>query len=470
MPGIQSTTFTYTYVQGRAAQPGTGSLTLFASRNVGATVAANVVKSYQTSEAVKTDQADGSLAHEAAKLAVQNIQSTFRIGAFADKTAVAANSRTFGTATVGNNSGGTGAAPTGFDPLLAASLPLYEVTTVSIDGVLVDRILYTTGDATAATLDNSGNGEVIVNPYTGSWKTSRSTSGSGAGVVFVYKSPNLTTLKEQALMQPIEVVTFAGWRYNAQHYGVYKDLVAWAETNGLMVYAAMDDSLAAPTAGDDVDDLIRAIRSNSFQTVVTKIEDDPTGDLTTAYAAAQAGVQNINGTMKKQPAPRGFTYSRTLPYTRSEFGTDVDPSVGTFHEAGVNVITLDNNTFVYTNDRCMTDYSASSDVLFGGVQRTLNATLAQVQFETDTALTTTGDETPIFDDRGLLTLKGAAKNGLNKALRKRWIREDYSLVWPASASDTDAADRKERSLVGCSIGITITTAIQTVRYTVEVAQ
>lgn len=468
MSSIQSTTFTYRYVDGRAAQPGTGALTLFVPRDGAATVAANVVKSYQTSDSVKTDHGDGSLAHKAAKVVVQNLQSEFRIGAFADKAAAASNLRTFGTATVGDSSGDAGSAPTGFDALPAAALPLYEVTSVSIDGTAVDRILYTTGDPTAATLDDSGDGEVLVNPKTGAWKVSRDTSGSGAGVVFSIKSPDLTALKAQALMQPIEVVAFAGWRYDEQHFAVYDDLVAWASTNNLAVRAGLEDSIAAPTAGDDVDDLIRAIRSDSFQTVATKLTD-PTEDLTSAYAAAVAAAA-VNGTLKKQPAPNGLSYSRTLPYTRDEFGSDVDPSVGTFHEAGVNVITLDNNAFVFTNDRAMTDYSTSTDVLFGGVRRTLNATLALVRFEVDNGLTQTGDETPIFDDRGVLGLKQDAKNGLNKAVRRRYIREDYSVVWPASAADTEAADRKKRSLVGCELGITVTTAIQTVRFTVEVSQ
>lgn len=458
MPGTQKTSFTFRYTGGLAAKPGTGALTEFALADGADTVAANVVKSYRTADAVRTERGPNSAAYAAANLIVQNLQSQFRIGCYDYQAAASPSTLTFGAA-VANTQEGT---------LPAAVLPLHSVDSVTVDGVAMTDVIYTTKAATLVNFPAITSTQVVVNPNTGTFVTGTDTSGVGAGIVFgVVNTPDLTKLKAQALLQPIEVVTFAGLRYNAQTYGMFANLVAWASANNLMVYAALDDSVPAPEAGNATADLLAAITSDSFQVVASKLID-PNADLTSAYAAQQAAAPP-NGTLKNQPAPNGVPSDPTLPYSADEYGSCVDPGDGTFHKAGANCISLDGGAFVFTDDRCLTPYGSSTPVLFGGVRRTLNATMGLVGFYTNTGLTTTGRNTPIFDEEGLGALEGCAKNGLNAAVGKRFIDQEFVLRWPVLA-ETLPIDRKERALVGSQFDIRITTAIQVLDFVVEVAQ
>lgn len=467
---IQKTSFSHTFVGARASQPGLGSLTLIAPLDGGATVAANVVNKYRTAPAAVTDHAAGSLLAEGIAAALLNI-NLVRAGGFADGSPAAVGSRTFGTTTIGDDSGDAGAAPTGFDTLPAADLPIYEVTAVTIDGVAVSRIIYTAGDPLTESYDDTVNGEVHVNTDTGAWKVSRSTSGAGAGVIFTYTTAASTidALLDQVLLQPAEVITFAGWRYNAQYFGMWKYLVEWASTNNLMVYAATEDDV--DNTDTDFQGLVAALRSDSFQVLAAKLLE-PTDDLTSAYAAQQAR-SPPHGSLKNQPAPKGIVHDDTLPYTRTQFGDDKDPNANTFHELGVNVITYDGG-FVHSSDRAMTDYAAATDVLFGGTRRTLNATNALVDFEVLKVLTAS-PTSALYDEPGLAALKGAIETGLNKAQTNRWIAKvsddlpAFELGFPELA-DTEEEDRKERSLSGVFYRLRINGVVHTVFFTVEAAQ
>ena len=347
---IESTTFTHRFVGGRSARPGTGSLTLLAPRDSGATVAANVVKQYRNVTAVEEDHDDDSLLALAASVAILNV-GRFRAGAFADATPASLGSRTFGAASAISSG-----------QIVSADRPFYELTSATIDGPAYSTIIYTTksgGDLTSFSFTGFATPAIAINTLTGEFKSSATTSGSGAGIILTYKVADLDPLLEQVLTQPVEVVTFAGWRYNAQYYGMYSTLVDWADANDIMVYAATDDSVLQSNTEFQL--LARAIRSDSFQVEASKLVT-PSDDYTAAYAAQQAA-SPPNGTLKGQPVPKGIEHSRTLPYTRSQFGDEVDPNVDTFHEMGVNVATFNGGTFVHTSDRCMTDYDEATLVL-----------------------------------------------------------------------------------------------------------
>lgn len=469
--GTQKVTFQTSFAAAKSTAIGVGRVCLIGKRDAGATVAAGVVKRYRTSSTVGIDQGVGSLLHTAAKLALQNINLFYAVS-YADAAVVATlNQRTFGTATVGNNSGAAGAAPTGFDPLLPADMPIYEATTVSIDGTAVDRILYTTGDPTVATLDDSGDGEVLINPYTGAWKVSRDTTGAGAGVVFTYKSADLESIGgvfDQILQNDIEVVTLAGLRYNEQHYGIYRALVEWADENDIMVYAGTDDFVLP---GDtDFQTLITAIRQDNFQTLAT-ILTVTTEDVSTAYACQQAK-SPVNGTLKDQRAPNGLSYRIDRVYTRAEFGDDRNPNTGTFHYIGVNCATSEDSgqTFIHSSDRCMDAYTAT--IKFGGVRRTSNATNRLVMSKVANTLAAgTTPPTALFDVPGLKAVESSFYAGLSEAAAadKRWIDPDFALRFPL-IGDTEAGDRAERGLEDIEMDYRVLNPIQTVDATVEVSQ
>lgn len=462
--GTQKTTVTVSFSGGRVGKPGTGGLMVLAPRHGSANVAANVVKAYRTEDAVDNDHFAGSDLSTSAFYVRKNISRWF-MGSFANAANAALGSRTFGAA--------PGPGVQTFT-LPATETHIHELTSVAIDGTAVSRIHYTGRDPAtivAPELDDTGNGEVWFNPILRKGKTSRASSGVGAGIVVDYSRANLQPLFNQMMMRPIEVVTFGGnWRYNGQYLEMWSRLVAFAEANDLMVYAAMDDDVD-PTS-DEVAALAAAIRSDSFQVLALRagsgFEND---DATVAYAALQAR-SDPDGTLKDQPAPRGLTFDRTLPYTIADFGDDVDPAVDTFHNLGINCVTLsdDGGTFIISSDRCMTDYSTATDVLFGGVRRTVNATMALVKFEVNKVITNPKAGAK-FDQLGLAIVAKAYEAGLTQAVTNRWVRPDFILSAPEDVEeDTEEVDRKKRTHVGVFIDMGVINPIQTSQVTVEVTQ
>lgn len=469
--GTQKVDFTTSFAAAKSTASRVGRVALIGKRNTSATVAAGVVKRYRTSAQVATDHYTGSVLHTAAKMALQNINLFYAVS-YGDSTVVATtDQRTFGTSTVGNDSGDTGAAPTGFDPILPADLPIYEITTATIDGVAYSRILYTSGDPLVATLDDSGAGEIMVNPKTGAWKSSRNTSGAGAGIVLTYKSANLDAVggvKDQILQNDIEVVTLSGLRYNEQYFGLWDDLIAWADLNDIMVYGGTAD-FADPTDAD-FQALAIATRQDHVEFLAT-ILTTTTDDVSTAYACQQAAAP-VNGTLKDQRAPQGLSYRTDRIYTRTEFGDDRDPSVDTFHYLGINAVTSEDGgqTFIHSSDRCCDAYTAT--VKFGGVRRTANATNRLVMSKVKLTLAAgTTPPTALFDAPGLKAVESAFRAGLSEAAAadKRWIDPDFALRFP-EISDTSAGDRAERGLDGIEMDYRVLNPIQTVEATVEVSQ
>lgn len=461
MPGPELTNFTFRFVGGRAARPGVGNLTLLAPRDSGATVAANVVRSYRTVDAVEADHDTDSLLALGASMAILNL-GRFRAGAFADATPAAVGSRTFGAASAISSG-----------QIVAADRPIYELTSATIDGVAYATIIYTAKSGAALTsfsFTGYTTPAIAINTLTGEFQSSGTTSGSGAGIILTYKVADLDPLLEQVLLQPAEVVTFAGWRFNAQYYGMYSTLVDWADINNLMVYAAVDDSVDPTNA--EFSTLIAALRSDSFAWEATKLIT-PSDDYTVAYAAQQTA-SPPNGTLKHQPPPKGPEHDRTLPYTRSQYGDEVDPSPGTFHYMGGNAISLAGGGFVHTSDRAATDYAPSTDVLYHGTRRTLNATNALVAFHTQNYLTRS-PTSALFDTEGLSGLRGAILAGLNEAVSKRYIaavseeQPAFELDFPDLA-DTTEADRRARVLNGVFYRVRINGVVHVVNFSVEVNQ
>lgn len=466
----QKTTAAVSFSGGRIGNPGTGGIAILAERHASAPLGANIVRSYRSEDAVITDQYTGSDLATSAFYARKNIDRFF-MGAWAAGTNVAVGDRTFGNATVVNTF-----------TLPSTETHIHEITSLTIDGVAVTRIKYTARDPNtivAPELDDSGNGEVWFNPITRVGKTSRSTAGTSAGGIVVnYTRANYTPLFDQVLLKPVEVLTLGGnVRYNAQYSELWKRLVAFAEANGYMVYAATDSGIVSPAdpavtaiAADEVEALAAAIRSSSFQVLVVKQASGTTADdATVAYAALQAK-SDVNGTLKDQPAPRGLSFDRDLPYTRAQYGDDVDPVTGTFHQLGFNAVSLsdDGGSFIITSDRAMTDYSTATDVLFGGQQRTVNATVALVRAEVNKVITNPKAGAK-FDEPGIGIVRKAFEAGMTKAVSNRWILPEYTLSTPTLA-ETDEADRKKRNYVGTLIGMTVINPIQTVDVTVEVTQ
>lgn len=455
----QKLTLASSFSSARIAQPSTGGLLVISPKYTGAMVDVNVIKSYRDSDTVATDHNAASDLAFSAPFAQGNVQKWF-MASFGDGTNTAVGNRTFGA-----NPGP--AASTGTLP--STETHIYELATVTIDGVAVSRIKYTANDPTTETLDNSANGEIWFNPITRAFKTSRASSGSGAGIILTPKRANLAPLFAQALQKPIKVLTFGGnWRHDAQYAEVWRRLAAFASANDLMVYGAVADD-SDPTDADFVA-LIATDRSDSLQLIAARQTFPSDEDLGVAYAALYSKTQP-NHTLKDQPAPKLITFETDLPYTRDDYGDDVDPNTGTFHKDGVNAIVPsdDGGTFIISSERATTDYSDATDVLFGGARRTANAANDLVRFEVNKVLTD-AKSTAKFDKKGLAVVKGAFTAGLTAAAVAGFIDPaDSNLTFP-ELEDTDEVDRKKRFLDGVRYNMRIINPLQTVDATVEVFQ
>lgn len=457
--GTQKLTLSSNFSSARISQPSTGGLLVISPRDAGATVAANVIKSYIDADLVIADHGANSGLAFSAPFAQHNVQKWW-MGSFADGANAVVGQRTFGANPGPGVSTGT---------LPASETNIYALTTVSIDGTDVDRINYTAGDPTAAVLDNSGDGEVWFNPITRVFKTSRASSGVGAGIILNYTRLNLTPLFAQALQKPIKTLTFGGnWRHNAQYAAAWRTLTQFASTNDLMVYGAVDDS--SDPASATLQAVIAANRSDSIQLVAAKQTYPNDEDLGVAYAALYSRTEP-NHTLKDQLAPAGITYATELPYTRDEYGDDVDPNADTFHKIGVNAIAPsdDGGTFIITSERCTTEYADATNVLFGGTRRTANAANDLVRFEVNQVLTD-GKASAKFDRKGMATVKAAFQAGLTSAASAGYIDpDDSNLIFP-DLEDTDEVDRKKRFLDGVKYDMRVINPMQTVNATVGVYQ
>lgn len=455
----QKLTLSTNFSSARISKPGTGGLLVISPRDGGATVLADVIKSYRDSDAVVTDHGASSGLALSAPFVQQNVQKWW-MASFADDVNAAVGSRTFGA-----NPGP--AASTGTLP--ASETRIYELTTATIDGVAVSRIKYTANDPTTETMDNSSNGEIWFNPITRAFKTSRASSGTGAGIILTYKRMKSATLFAQILQQPVKVLTFGGnWRFKPQYADVWKALTTFAASNDLMVYGAVDDASDPTNASFQA--LIATNRSDSIQLIAAKQTFPTTEDLGAAYAALNSKTEP-NHTLKDQPAPKGITFSTTLPYTRDDYGDDVDPNTGTFHKIGVNAIVPsdDGGTFVISSERATTDYSDATNVIFGGTRRTANAANDLVRFEVNKVLTD-GKGTAKFDARGMAIVQGAFIAGLTAAASLGYIDPgDSNLAFPSLADTTDVS-RKKRALEGVSYSMRVVNPIQTVDAKVVVFQ
>ena len=449
---IQKVTFTHEFVGDRVARPGTGNLMLIGARDPAATLGAGIVKKYRSPSQVKNDHGEGSVLHEAARIAVQNI-SQFRAVSFADATVANAAQRTFGAA----SSVSTG-------QIVAADRPIYELTSATIDGVAYASIIYTplvAGALAAFNFTGYTLPAIAINPDTGEFKSSASTAGNLAGIVLTYKVADTEGLYEQLLTHPFEVVTFAGLRFSAQNIGLWRELVDWADLNDKMVYAATEDGIL-PTNTSFQGLVAYMGQRDNFQLLATKLVD-PNKDATTAYAAQQTR-SPPNGTLKNQLAPRGLIYDASDIYTRSEFGDDVEPNVGEFHYLGVNAITSEDGggSFVHSSDRLVGTYSVANNTLFGGTRRTVNAVNALVDFEATKTLTRS-PTSALFDVPGLAAVKSAFETGLTIAAGNdlRYIDPDFTLTFPTLA-DTSETERKQRTLNGVEYNMRVVNPIHTV--------
>lgn len=457
--GTQKLTLASNFSSARISKPGTGGLLVIAPRDAGATVLANDIKSYRDADVVITDHGANSGLALSAPFAQHNVQKWW-MASFGDGDVADAEDRTFGANPGPDVSTGT---------LPASETNIYELTTATIDGVAVSRVKYTANDPTTEVMDDTGAGEIWFNPITRAFKTSRASSGAGAGIILTYKRMNLTPLFAQALQKPIKTLTFGGnWRHDAQHVAAWRTLVAFAATNDLMVYGAVADA-SDPTV-TTFQNLIATNRSDSIQLIAAKQTFPSTEDLGVAYAALYSKTEP-NHTLKDQPAPKGITYSTTLPYTRDQYGDDVDPNAGTFHKIGVNAIVPsdDGGTFIISSERATTEYSDATDVLFGGTRRTANAANDLVRFEVNRVLTD-GKASAKFDKRGMATVKAAFIAGLNAAAVAGYIDPDDSDLTFPDLEDTDEVDRKKRFLDGVKYGMRVINPMQTVDATVEVFQ
>lgn len=458
--GTQKLTLSSNFSSARLSQPGTGGLLIIAPLHDDATVPANDVRSYTDPARVIVDHdADSELAISA-PFAQANVNKWWMAG-FTDGANVVVAQRTFGAA------GGGGAASTGTLP--ASETGIYELTTATIDGTPVSRIKYTADDPTTAALDNSGNGEIWFNPITRTFKTSRASSGSGAGIVLDYLRVNLTPLFAQALQKPVKTLTFGGnWRHDAQHVAAWRLLTAFADANDLMVYGAVADAVLPTDAAFQA--IVAANRNNSIQLIAAKQVYPADEDLGVAYAALNSKTKP-GRTLKDQLAPAGITYSTVLPYTRDEYGDDVDPNSGTFHYIGVNCVAPsdDGGTFIITSERCTTLYSEAENVLFGGTRKTANAANDLVRFSVNKVLTDANAGAK-FDRAGLAIVKGSFLAGLTAAASEGYIDPEYTNLAFPDIEDTDEVDRKKRLLDDVRYGMRVINPLQTVNATVEVFQ
>lgn len=398
----------------------------------GSLVNTNVIKTVKTGAQAAEFFGDGSVLHEAAKVALQNASRLLMVGM--DKTNVA--SETYGDSNAVEQSSDTGA-----DVL--QNLPAWEVNSVTVDGGPALTIVYTheaLANMTPAT------GEIHINTKTGEWKLfgGEGTSGSGAGVIFDYDYIDLTSVQSAAESSAFEYVAFAGIPYSAQYFGPWSDLIAYATSNKNVVAAALESAVEPA----DVVDLVEATRNGR----VMFLAADYSGDLTSALVAHRAG-RPVNSTAKLQAAPLGITYSDTYRFADygGAIGVGSGPDAGTFHHMGANAIYKTRaGSYRFSDNRSAT---ATTDVdNFADIRRVIQRLEIDLDATLEAARGGSGVAIP-YTQSGI-ELIALAIEGVLGGARQSGLIDQFFLVKP-SISDFDANDRNARLMDGFDIKVVL---------------
>lgn len=395
-------------------------------RESAATVSANVAGKYYRGQDADTDFGDGS--------DIADAVITVRANGANPPLAVAAGARSGSpfTETFGA-SGGGGAITTG--TLNTARLPIRkkDVTAAARDGVSILAGVKFTSKAPATLTPTAA--EVYINPKTGAFKLGTATTGTGAGFVITYASYDWAAAFD-ALFEygAFGVLVIANTPFNADNYGVYDAMATEAAAEDIVLVGA----LASAVVPGDVDGPDFDVTDLTGDHIFLVAANGYTGDLGSAMAA-RVSREPPNATFKDQLAPtQSVTY--TSGYTRAQFGDDVSPATGTFHQMGVNAIYRDpTGVFRISSARARVGYSDNAKFIFRrrvifAVAKGLQARLRAFRESTSTGIP--------YDDTGIAGVRSQIGGKLAEYVNKKWISADPTIDIPALAdiSDTDKAN------------------------------
>lgn len=431
----------------QGAQSGALIAPMPASLPSGSTVVAATVYEYNSAQDAIDDWGDGSKIAVGVEAALHHLPKIKAIGVA--PLSGSPFTETFGAASA--ISAGT---------LTAANLPLTSITSVTVDGAATQAAdIILTGE-TPSTLTVAA-GKIAINPSTGAFKLGTPTSGASSGCVIVYVAHDWDPALEQLNKQGFEFLTVPGTPFEGASFGLYKKLVDFAGAERKKVATALPSG-AKPAVRDPTGHLcptIKAIRSKDIKYIASKSYD---GDLTSAYMAWTAAMAP-DGTSKEQDAPLGVTYNDGYAFV--EFGGEVTPSTGTWHEIGVNAIyKTPGDAYIQTNDRAgvnLTDFYR-----FFGTGRVVRV----VSNEMDEDLLALRRSSPTgipYDDAGLNAVRATMRASLQRQVDRGYLTA-FTVFVPSLAS-TSAEDRQLRRLPGITYGVVIRGQVHLLELTQEVS-
>lgn len=460
---------------------GVGRAALVAPLDSGATVGAGVINQYfRASDAVE-DHGDNSALANGVEAALQNAPRVLAMGI--DQVDGSPHNDQFTVQQSGSGDPPPDGEYLGSPPNLSGGtyLPVWEIDSAqaSDDSSPTDTvdlaIVYTTQDPRDLVPDAD---TIIVNTDTGVFNLDASSlSGTFQQVDITWKVYDFgAAIQDKLAQEPHEYIAFAGEPYNERTFGVYKQLLTYANDNKKLIAAALDsgvdpddirDASDVPDTSEDPlltsHDLINGVKD---EVGATFLAAHYSGDLTSAWVAYRASLP-VMGTTKEQAAPEGVTYDDS--YVFSEFGAEQSPSTGTFHDVGVNAVyeTLGGVNRV-TNDRAATAIGSGFDKFHSNGRGKVFAE-RRIEQGILNARRTSSDSMPLVE-QGLQSIKTLIEGEIGFMQRRNIVgpsRDDYDISVPPMDQISDS-NRLDRLIDYVEVSIRLVTQIHLINLDLNV--
>jgi len=351
--------------------------------------------------------------------------------------------------------------------LTAANMPIRksDITTLSRDGVnILPNLVFTKNTGAALTGMTVAAGAIAINGFTGEYKLGTATTGNGAGLIVTYASHDRDEAIQQLDLNDYEYLQEAGATFGDDHHGVnqyvlqhafdFNKMMALAFPSGALpadVKAAVEAQAATMSARSGGDGDGRLMLLGAYYT----------GDLTCALAG-QLASRPVNSTRKLQKAPAGVTY--TGSYTKDDFGSELEPVDGTFHEMGANAVyQTDTGAYEISNDRSCT--TIDSKMKFHSTARMVR------RAETDIdkrllVLRRSSDISIAMSQSGILAISNVLESICGQ-LRNEGIIDQFNVESP-DIEDIPQEDRSNRLLDYFDVRVRLTGQVHFIRLSLQV--
>lgn len=349
MPSFpETTTSTVELADGAARGPAIGRVALIAPAGGSDLVAVNTVETYSAAGQAATRRGTGSKLAVGAKhvlgeghadvvtIAVEQVEVTYTFG----------NSSAIKDGDVSDPLVGTGGA--------ASNVPIASIVSATKDGSTINlatEVAYLADDQDPDSYDFVGNPTIkmAINMKTGEIELASNTTGSGQGLVLVFKRWKLTEAMEALGEEKFEYLVPAGYNFTKENWGIISGIIDAADDYNKMCAFALPSG-ASPTTYKAFLELTRNGRVSVFAA------KSYTGDGTSAYAGYRAKYET-HAQIKLQPAPRTLTYSGA-GYTFTEYGGHKNPGTNTWSYIGVNAVFRHDGSYRMHASRSLTGITA----------------------------------------------------------------------------------------------------------------